>query len=363
METGNLSLKLIDIREATVKYFEITEEFLYEQRLVFYIKPDKEMKNKFKDYYKELKKLGNFYPFLDREGDKIRLTIVEGYRQPETKKKIPIILLLITLATATLDGYLNAYNPVLYDVISNYNPMNTLILYVLAIMGIVGIHELGHKYVLSRYGIEADWPKFIPGVPGILPTFGAVISQKEPAVNRDALFDIGMAGPLSGFIITLIVSIYSSMTVPIITSQKFNLLIKKYGEGAAIPVPLIYIILQEYIRPVSPNEVVIMTPLLWATLIGFFITGLNLLPAWQLDGGHMARAFAGQKYHSILTMISIFILFIMRFWLMAALVLGLYLMSGGRSARPLDDISPLSKTRKVLFMTMLILAILCLPSF
>ncbi len=363
METNNLSTKLVEIREKTIEYFNIEEEYMYEHRLLFYITPDEDIKNKFKNYYIELKKIGNFYPFLDREGKRFRITIVEGTKQPEAKRQIPLILLIATLFTATIDGYLNAYNPVYHEIISNYNPITTLVLYVISIMGIVGIHELGHKYALNKYGIRADWPKFIPGVPGILPTFGAVISQREPAVNRDALFDIGMAGPISGFIITIIVSLYSTITVPIISQQKFNILIKKYGEGTPIPVPLIYILLQDYIRPLSPHQVVIMTPILWATIIGFFITGLNLLPAWQLDGGHMARAFAGERYHSILTMISILILFLMRFWLMAALVLGLYLMSGGRSARPLDDISPLSTTRKILFIIMLILAILCLPSF
>lgn len=363
METWNLSTRLTEIREITLKYFEIVDELLIENRLLFYANPEPGIKEKFKKYYREMKRLGNFYPFLDKEGDRVRLTIVEGVKHPEMKKKIPVILLIITLFTASLDGYLNAFNPVYRDIMSNYNPINTLILYVIAIMGIVGIHELGHKYILNKYGIKSDWPKFIPGVPGILPTFGAVISQREPAVNRDELFDIGMAGPLSGFIITLIVSMYTSITVPIISEQQFNLLRSKYGEGTPIPVPLIYILIQDYIRPVSPNQVVIMTPLLWATIIGFFITGLNLLPAWQLDGGHMARAFAGEKYHGVLTMVSVGILFLLKFWLMAALVLGLYLMSGGRSARPLDDISPLSPSRKIMFIIMLTLAILCLPSF
>lgn len=363
VQTWNLSTRLTDIREATQRYFEIADEFLYENKLLFYIKPESNLKKKFKNFYKELKTIGEFYPFLDKEGNKIKLTIVEGVKPPEPKRKVPIILLIITLITASLDGYLNAFNPVYNDIMSNYNPINTLILYVIAIIGIVGIHELGHKYILYKYGIKSDWPKFIPGVPGVLPTFGAVISQKEPAVNRDELFDIGMAGPLSGFIITLLVSMYSSITVPIISQQQFNILIEKYGEGTPIPVPLIYIIIQDYIRPVSPEQVVIMTPILWATIIGFFITGLNLLPAWQLDGGHMARAFAGEKYHGVLTMISILILFLLKFWLMAALVLGLYLLSGGRSARPLDDISPLSLGRKIMFVIMLILAILCLPSF
>ncbi len=363
METGNLSLKLVDIRELTLNYFEILEEFLYEERLLFYIKPSQDIKDRFVKYYKELRRLGSFYPFLDREGNRIRLTIIEGIKHPEPSKKTPIILLIATIFTASADGYLNSFNPVFSDIMVGYNPVTTLILYVVAIMGIVGIHELGHKFILGRYGIQASWPKFIPGVPGILPTFGAVISQKEPAVNRDALFDIGVAGPLSGLIVTLAVSMYTSITVPIISQEQFQALVKKYGEGMPIPVPIIYVLIQDYIRPVSADQVVIMTPLLWATIIGFFITGLNLLPAWQLDGGHMARAFAGRRYHGLLTMVSVAVLFLLRFWLMAILVLGLYLMSGGRDARPLDDISPLSTWRKILFLIMLSLAILCLPSF
>jgi membrane-associated protease RseP (regulator of RpoE activity) len=102
-----------------------------------------------------------------------------------------------------------------------------------------------------------------------------------------------------------------------------------------------------------------MTPLLFAAWIGFLITFLNLLPAWQLDGGHLARTLLGSKLHRYATYGSMAILVLLDFWLMAILIL--FLSSKNPSANPLDDISPLSKNRKLAYAGIIVLAILCAP--
>ena len=108
----------------------------------------------------------------------------------------------------------------------------------------------------------------------------------------------------------------------------------------------------------SDNEV-ILTPILWAAWIGFFITFLNLMPAWQLDGGHMARTFFGAKWHKYSTYASLGILAIIGFEFAAIMIY--FLSRRGLSACPLDDISPISKNRKLAYLGILVLAVLCFP--
>ena len=104
---------------------------------------------------------------------------------------------------------------------------------------------------------------------------------------------------------------------------------------------------------------VIMSPIMFAAWLGFLITFLNLLPAWQLDGGHMSRVILGQKWHRIATYASMGVLVLLNYWMMALFIL--ILSSRSRDAKPLDDVSPLSKNRKLIYIGVIILAILCAP--
>ena len=109
----------------------------------------------------------------------------------------------------------------------------------------------------------------------------------------------------------------------------------------------------------SDNTVLIASPVLFAAWIGFLITFLNLMPAAQLDGGHIVRSALGVRWHRILTYSSIGVLFGLGFYPMAFLVL-LIAMRAPEST-PLDDVSPLSKKRKALFWVAIALAVLCAP--
>jgi membrane-associated protease RseP (regulator of RpoE activity) len=102
-----------------------------------------------------------------------------------------------------------------------------------------------------------------------------------------------------------------------------------------------------------------MTPVLFAAWIGFLITFLNLLPAWQLDGGHMARTLVGPKIHKYATFGSIGVLILLDYFIMAILILVMSYRTP--SATPLDDISPLSRNRKIAYIGIIVLAILCAP--
>ena len=349
------------VEEAISKHFIILDSYILDNRYVFEISTvEDNLKNKFVELKKELKELGNYIPFMDKHGEKIIITVFKRIEHKEDKRR-PIILFVATLATILIDGYLRSNSPIYSDILGNYNPWYMTILFTIALLGIIGVHELGHKLVLLKYGVEASWPNFIPGIPGIFPTFGAIITQREPPTNRDELFDIGLAGPLFGLLVTIIVSFYAAATAPVISLDKLHVLDAKYGKAQAFPVPILYILIQNIVKPLHPGEVIIVNPLVWAAVVGFILTGLNLLPAWQLDGGHLARATVGPKYHRISTILSVIALFVLGYWAMALLIAFLYFISGGASARPLDDVSKLSNSRKIIFIISLILAFLCLP--
>lgn len=354
-----------DVYWVISKYFIIVDYFLVEDAITFYIKPKDDLKKDFILLYDEIRGRGlKYIPILDKENEnvviKIKKFTVKSDKGGFSAKHF--MLLLATLCTVMIDGYLRSNNPYLASVISGYNPLLMTVTFTIALLGIIGTHELGHKIMLHIHRMKAGWPYFIPGVPGVLPTLGAVITQEDIPPNRDRLFDLGLAGPIAGLLTTIVVTFYAVNNAPIISMDKLSELQSKFGgEVTWFPVPLLYYLIQSMIRPVPKGYVVLVDPLTWAAIVGMLITALNIFPAWQLDGGHLARATLGAKYHNYATLISIFILFITGYYLMALFILFMHLMTGGLTVRPLDDLSPISTTRKVLFIISWIIAIICLP--
>jgi membrane-associated protease RseP (regulator of RpoE activity) len=230
--------------------------------------------------------------------------------------------------------------------------------YTMSLMGILGIHELGHMIALKHYNIKASWPYFIPGVPGFIPTFGALITQQSNMPNKNVMFDVGIAGPIAGLIITVIVSIYGSSISTLIPLEEYQSLSEE-NRLFSFNTSLLMIATLHMTDKVVENMVLVMSPLLFAAWIGFALTSINLIPAWQLDGGHLARAMFGERWHRIITYAGIGALFLMGFWPMAILVL--ILSQRMPSNTPLDDVTSLSQRRKMLFFITLGIAIVTAP--
>ena len=160
------------------------------------------------------------------------------------------------------------------------------------LLGILVTHEFGH-YLLSRiHRVPASLPLFIPGPPHFIGTFGAVIRIRSAIMNRRALFDIGVAGPIAGFIaavVAIIIGLSLSHIVP--RSQTYGL---QLGE------PLL---LQWFawimFGPIPPTHDIVLHPIAFAAWFGFFVTAINLLPLGQLDGGHVAFAVLGRRQRSL----------------------------------------------------------------
>ena len=161
----------------------------------------------------------------------------------------------------------------------------------LTLLGILLAHELGHYFTCRHYGIRASYPYFIPA-PTLIGTLGAFIRIKSPIVTRRALFDVGISGPLVGFIFAIpalaVAIAYSRASVPLSPPDSITL-----GN------PLVVILLTKLLRPGINPTGISLSPIGCAAWVGLFATALNLLPAGQLDGGHILYAVLGDKHRTV----------------------------------------------------------------
>lgn len=285
--------------------------------------------------------------------------VVSRFQPPPPRRAwIPRILFAGTIVTVMIDGY---YRAVETNSIARVgDPLIVAVLYTVSLMGILGIHELGHIIASKRHNIKVTWPYFIPGIPiiGFIPTFGALIMSRGLIVNRNMLYDIGISGPIAGLGVAIIVSAYGASVSPLVSDQVAQDLSSKQGLveiHSSILMDGTIALMHKHVH----GEELIMSPVLLAAWFGFLITFLNLLPAWQLDGGHVTRATLGPRWHRILTYASIGILAATGYFIMAIFVLMFSMRS--RDVRPLDDISELSRRRRRMFPFIMALAFLCAP--
>jgi len=271
----------------------------------------------------------------------------------------PRILFAIVISFVMIDGYYRTSGT--NSIVEIGDPFEMAAVYTLSLLGILGVHELGHIVAAKAHGLKTTWPYFIPGLPIIgIPTFGAFIQSKGLTINREILFDVAIAGPIAGLVIAVIVSIYGAYTAPVLDPEIAAGLFEdsrliEWNQGE----PLLMTASLALFGKGGSGYEVIMTPVMFAAWIGFLITFLNLLPAWQLDGGHMARTLLGVKLHKYATYGSMLILVLLGYWLMALLIL--FMSSRNPSASPLDDVSPLSRNRKLAYVGIIVLAVLCAP--
>ena len=164
--------------------------------------------------------------------------------------------------------------------------------FTLAVMGVLGTHELGH-YVMSRYhGVDASLPYFIP-FPSLFGTMGAVIKMRGQMPDRDALFDIGAAGPLAGLVAALAVTAVGLLLPPVQVPPEIVNSPSAVEIQFAYP-PLLQAVAAVLGEPLSYSDPTrSINPVVMGGWIGMFVTFLNLLPVGQLDGGHVLRSLVG----------------------------------------------------------------------
>lgn len=220
------------------------------------------------------------------------------------------------------------------------------------LLAILGAHELGHYYACRYYNIQATYPYFIPA-PTIIGTMGAFIRIRSPIVNRKALFDVGLAGPVVGFLFAvpaLALAIAFSKVVPAGEVQAQLV----FGE------PLLSRILAALLRPEVSAADLFLHPVGRAAWVGLFATALNLLPAGQLDGGHIIYALTSENHRRISMAVALALVplsvFFWSGWMIWALLL---IVFGFRHPRLLDRWERIDAKRRAWAVAALLIFILC----
>ena len=355
---------LVEVDEIVRKHFTVNE-WKVQHGILTYVIEDEDTKERFTRLYFELNGKG-YLPILRSENGKKVLRIFRRREPPRHNPIWNVVLLIATMATVIFAGYLfttgEVYNIV--DPTFSGQRMLHMLAYVASIFFVLSVHELGHKIACMRHHLKSTPPYFIPGPPMIGGSLGAVMIQETPILNRDQLFDVGLLGPLLGFVASIIVTLLGfslSYVIPIDVAQSLS----EQGLTSPLPVePLLFTLIGTRIATLflqlGPDQAILMHPVAFAGWVGMLITFLNALPVGQLDGGHVVRAALGPRKHRIASMIAIAIMVITGFIMMALLAL-IILMTRPHPG-PLDDVSSLSRSRKALFPLLLVICGLCFTS-
>jgi len=342
------------VRIIVEQEFDVEDSFIEYETPTFYVKLRQDSKEAFLRLIKRLDPIG-FAPILRKRGEKIVLQVMRKPPVKPSRPMINVVLFLATIGTVMLTGYLLSIGLVEEGYMAN--AIVGAVTFTVAIMAIFGAHEMGHKIVANRRGIEATAPYFIPGPPPPIGfgTIGAVIQQKSLAPNKDALFDLGSSGPIVGFIVTVIVTI--------IGIQMSSLNWVDEPPPGTFPIPLLYDLLATLLITPPPNPtnkpwlIITLHPVAIAGWLGMIVTMLNLIPMGMFDGGHAARGSLGPRARSILSAAAILLLLVFGYYTFAILALFLSL---GEHPGPLDDVSNLSTSRKLVIIALVAIFVLCI---
>ena len=220
----------------------------------------------------------------------------------------------------------------------------------LTLAAILLAHEFGHYLACMYYRVDASLPYFLPA-PSLIGTFGAFIRIRSAIYTKRILFDIGVAGPLAGFVFLLPalgVGLAFSKVIPGIDDQS----------SVRFGVPLLQWLLQHAIFPGAHDADVYLHPVARAAWIGIFATALNLLPIGQLDGGHILYSLVGEKHRRISLIAIIALVPLALFW-WVWLLWAVVLFWMGRRHPLIHDYSDLGSGRRKLGWISLVIFVLC----
>jgi membrane-associated protease RseP (regulator of RpoE activity) len=225
------------------------------------------------------------------------------------------------------------------------------------VLGILGCHELGHYLACRYYNIDASLPYFLPLPLPPSGTLGAFIRIREPIPLKRMLFDIGIAGPIAGFLIA-VPALFAGVAMSRV------LQIPDSASAAALGEPLLFTIASRVIWGTIPEgRDLYVHPMAFGAWFGLLATSLNLFPIGQLDGGHISYSVLGRK-SSIVSIVGIAVgvvlSFISRTWIVWTVLMIVMLRIFGRHHPPVvDEDAPLDRARLALALVALVIFVLC----
>jgi membrane-associated protease RseP (regulator of RpoE activity) len=228
--------------------------------------------------------------------------------------------------------------------------------YSVTILAILGCHEFGHYVMCRYYDVDASLPYFLPVPITLTGTLGAFIRIREPIHSKRMFFDIGIAGPIAGFLVAvpaLFVGVFLSRVAPIDS-----------GDGLWLGEPLLFKIASRlFWGPMPDGYTLVLHPIGFAAWFGMLATALNLFPFGQLDGGHISYAVLGRRstYVTIAMVgVAMALSYLSMSWVAWTVLMIVMLFTFGvRHPRTYDEEEPLDRTRLLLAAFAVLMFALC----
>jgi len=345
------------IRSTVATYFPVYETRVGPQSLLLAVHIDPStLEERFDRLRQELWTQG-YVPLLRKDTGEDFIEVVRRPRSGQSRLWINLLLLVGTVATTAFAGALIWLTFRGEPSLSAGDFLYGELYFGAPVMLILGLHELAHYVVARRHHLDASLPYFMPVPPPfILGTMGAFISIREPFPDKKALFDVGVAGPLAGFAVSIpiaIAGLYLSAHAPVVPVSYCGVQVLGTNYGSLLlGTPLFWAVFSLFL----PAALVNLHPLALAGWVGILLTAINLLPAGQLDGGHVFRALFGERarYVSYAAVFLLFGLGLLYFaWLFFAVLI---LFLGLRHPPPLNDVTPIGTGRAIVgvFVTLIL---------
>ncbi len=309
----------------------------------------------------------NLLPLFREENGKQVIRIVSGRAHPQPRHWwLNAVLFVVTLFSVLLVGAEMAINEIAASDPAAVQPLiDNLLLelwrgipYAGAILLILGAHELGHYFAARHHKLAVTLPYFIPApFISLIGTFGAFIQLREPMRNRKTLLDVGAAGPLTGLIFAipiLLIGLATSSVGPINPGGMI--------EGNSLLYALAKTLVFGRFLPNGTVDVYV-NQLAWAGWTGLLVTGLNLIPIGQLDGGHILYSLIGERarllFYPLIGAMLVLVLTGSEAWLFWLVLLFIF---GRVYAKPLDMITPMGTRRKLIaVLSLVVFAVTFVP--
>jgi membrane-associated protease RseP (regulator of RpoE activity) len=281
----------------------------------------------------------------------------------QDRRWLHVLLFLATIVSTTLVGTTH------YESFATNFGANRLLLefpalvvrglwYSGTILAILGCHELGHYFACRYYDVDASLPFFLPAPVPLTGTLGAFIRIREPIPSKRMLFDIGIAGPIAGFVV-LVPALFIGLAMSHVIAVPPGL-----QDGVELGEPLLFKIASRLLWGVIPDGYTLnLHPVAFAAWFGMLATALNLFPIGQLDGGHVSYAVLGRKSSYVtLVMVPCALLltwFSMSWMVWTGLMLVMLVVFGRHHPRTFDEDVPLDRGRMWLALFAVVMFALC----
>ncbi len=296
----------------------------------------------------------------------------DGFLMPQRRTVLPLVLFVLTCISTFWVG-VTLWNPnflmplgIAWDEHSLTDFRQRILahwdsglIYMASVMLILILHEMGHFLFTVYYRVPASYPFFLPFPANPIGTLGAVIGMQGAYADRKQIFDIGIAGPLAGLLAAVPIAYYGVAQLDL-TGTGYG------GFGFRMPLLLDWFAIKTGVPGYETGDVVWMSqlnPLFVAGWVGMLITGLNMMPIGQLDGGHITYTMFGKSAHWFAQALIVFAIAYMVYHqnFMLILMVILLLLMGPNHPPTRDDTVPLGGFRYLLGMASLAIPILCFP--